>query len=289
MGAKVNFLPIPFFRKDKVEAKSSKAHRRGFWEFISEKVTRFPIIRIVAIGAPMLVASFFYFEIETGLNGVDTFPEGTQTRNAFFVMEKEFSFGLVNPTEVVIEGDINNPGVQAAIDELRTSPATLQNLQLLPGPVVNATGDLAVLTVIIQGEPRSQPAVDVVSAIRDEHILAAFDGVDAEVLVGGVSAEAADVLSIVADYTPIVFAFVLGFSFLILMLVFRSIVISCDEPPFGGHRLRTAGSSVSKGGWNRAAGIPTRRCRRCVDTLFLVLHTVRAFHGLPRISAQPHP
>ncbi len=225
MGPRVNFLPIPFFRRDRVEADSPKAHRRGFWEFITEKVTKFPIISVVAIGVPMLVASFFYFDIETGLNGVDTFPEGAQTRDAFFVMEKEFSFGLVNPTEVVIEGDINNPGVQAAIDELRTSLATLPSLQLLPGPVVNATGDLAVQTVIIQGEPRSQAAVDVVSAIRDEHIPAAFDGVDAEVLVGGVSAEAADVFSIVAQYTPIVFAFVLGFSFLILMLVFRSIVI----------------------------------------------------------------
>ena len=39
------------------------------------------------------------------------------------------------------------------------------------------------------------------------------------------TSEAADVFSIVQGYTPIVFAFVLGFSFLVLMLVFRSIVI----------------------------------------------------------------
>ena len=81
------------------------------------------------------------------------------------------------------------------------------------------------LTIIIPGEPRSQPAVDVVSTIRDQYVPAAFDGVPADVLVGGVTAEAADVFSIVRVYTPIVFAFVLGCSFLILMLVFRSIVI----------------------------------------------------------------
>ncbi len=61
--------------------------------------------------------------------------------------------------------------------------------------------------------------------IRGEYIPAAFDGVDAEVFVGGVTAEASDVFSIVQTYTPIVFTFVLGFSFLVLMLVFRSIVI----------------------------------------------------------------
>ena len=63
------------------------------------------------------------------------------------------------------------------------------------------------------------------AALRDEHIPAAFDGVAAEVYVGGVTAEAADFFGIVDVYTPIVFAFVLGLSFIILMLVFRSIVI----------------------------------------------------------------
>ena len=63
------------------------------------------------------------------------------------------------------------------------------------------------------------------STIRDEYVPSAFDGVDAEVVVGGVTSEAADVYSIIRSYTPVVFAFVLGLSFLILMLVFRSIVI----------------------------------------------------------------
>ena len=57
------------------------------------------------------------------------------------------------------------------------------------------------------------------------YIPAAFDGVPAEVYVGGVTAEATDFFGIVDTYTPIVFAFVLGLSFILLMLVFRSIVI----------------------------------------------------------------
>ena len=44
-------------------------------------------------------------------------------------------------------------------------------------------------------------------------------------MVGGLSSEASDVFSIIDRYTPIVFTFVLGFSFIVLMLVFRSIVI----------------------------------------------------------------
>ena len=64
-----------------------------------------------------------------------------------------------------------------------------------------------------------------VTDIRERYVPPAFEGVAAEVLVGGITAEVADTFSIVDRYTPIVFAFVLGCSFLILMVVFRSIVI----------------------------------------------------------------
>ena len=63
------------------------------------------------------------------------------------------------------------------------------------------------------------------AALREVHVADAFDGVPAEVHVGGVTAEATDFFNIVDVYTPIVFAFVLGLSFIILMLAFRSIVI----------------------------------------------------------------
>ncbi len=224
MGSRVNLLPIPFIGRGKVETPEAQHH--GFWEFVTVKVTRFPIISVLAIGIPMLAAIFFYFDIKTGLNGVDAFPEGAQTRESFFVMEEEFSFGLVNPTEIVVDGDINSPGVQEAIGKLQASLMGDSRLLVPPvPPEVNSSGDLALLTVIIPGEPSSQAAVDVVTTIRDQYIPSAFGGVDAEALVGGVTAEATDVFSIVATYTPIVFAFVLGFSFIILMLVFRSIVI----------------------------------------------------------------
>ena len=95
----------------------------------------------------------------------------------------------------------------------------------LPSQEANADGDLALLTLPFPGEPNSRAATAKMSTLREEHIPAAFDGVPAKVYVGGVTAEAADFFGIVDVYTPIVFAFVLGLSFIILMLVFRSIVI----------------------------------------------------------------
>ena len=223
LGPRINHLPIPFFGKARI--RPSESSGQGFWELITRVVTRSPVISIIVVGAPMLAATVFYFQIQTGINGVDAFPEDAQTREAFFVMEEHFSFGLVNPTDIVIDGDIDSPQVQQAIGKFQASLAAHQGLQVIPVPIVNDTRDLALVTVIIPGEPRSQTAVDVVETIRGQYLPAAFDGVDAAAFVGGVTAETTDVFSIVQGYTPIVFALVLGFSFLVLMLVFRSIVI----------------------------------------------------------------
>ena len=223
LGPRINHLPIPFFGKARI--RPSESTGQGFWELITRVVTRHSVVSVILIGAPMVAATVFYFQIQTGINGVDAFPEGAQTREAFFVMEEHFSFGLVNPTEIVVDGDIDSPQVQQAIGKLQASLAAHQGLQVIPTLGVNDAGDLALLTVIIPGESRSQAAVAVVETIRDQYVPAAFNGVDAQVFIGGVTSEAADVFSIVQRYTPIVFTFVLGFSFLVLMLVFRSIVI----------------------------------------------------------------
>ena len=208
--------------------------QHGFWEFITAKVMKYPVISVLAVGIPMVIATYFYFDIETGLNGVDVFPEGTQTRDAFFVMEEKFSFGLVNPTEIVVDGDLADPQVQEGMQNLALLLHQDPVFQLLPPDPIGSpevvwtpspSGDLALLMVVIPGEPSSRPAVDAVNALRDSHIPTAFGGAPAEVLVGGVTAVTADVFEITERYTPIVFAFVLGFSFIILMLVFRSIVI----------------------------------------------------------------
>ena len=167
-GDHLNRLPVPFFGRKATQVSSgTDGSGDGFWEMMTRMVMRYPLISILVVGVPMVFVTLFYFQwpgINTGLNGVSAFPEGAETREAFFVMEEEFSFGVVNPTDMVTD-------------------------------------------------------------IRERYVPEAFAGVAAEVLVGGITAEVADTFSIVDRYTPVVFAFVLGCSFLILMVVFRSIVI----------------------------------------------------------------
>ena len=230
-GDRINRWAVPFFgRRLKQAGRQSDGEGHGFWDRVTYAVMRYPVVSIIAVSAPMIVIILFYFfwpGIKTGLNGVDVFPEGAETREAFFVIEEAFPFGFgaVNPTEIVVDGAIDSPEVQEAMGKLMASLAAHQGLTVVPFPTVNEARDLALITVLIPGEASRIETVDVVKRIRSDYIPAAFRGVDAEALVGGTSAITADVFDIVDRYTIPVFAFVLGFSFIVLMLVFRSIVI----------------------------------------------------------------
>ena len=64
------------------------------------------------------------------------------------------------------------------------------------------------------------------SKLREESIPEAFDGTDAEVLVGGTSSENIDYFDSVIDPAPFVIAFVLLLTFVLLTIVFRSVVVA---------------------------------------------------------------
>ncbi|MXZ45698.1 MAG: MMPL family transporter [Chloroflexi bacterium] len=226
LGPRVNRLSIPFFGRGRIDRPSPGEHTGGgFWDVTTALVMRFPVIGLLAVGIPMVVATTFYFQIQTGINGVDKLPEGARTRAAFEVLEAHptLSFGVANPVEIAIDGDPTDPRVQAATEQLVASLAGVS--PAVPVIETNPAGDLALMRVVLPGEPSSPETVEAVNLIRDELVPAAFEGAPATVTVGGISSVASDVFAITERYTPIVFAFVLGFSFIVLMLVFRSIVI----------------------------------------------------------------
>ncbi len=224
LGPKVDLLSIPFFRRKGGE--ESHEHREhGFWERTTVIVTKVPWVSFLIVAAPMVVAIVYYFQIETGLNGVETLPDGSVTKEAFFVLEKEFAFGLASPSDIVIEGNIGDPQVQGAIAKLTQLLVEDPRFPIPPLLDPSSSSEIALIKLALPGHPTGEDAVALMSVLRDEHIPAAFTGVPVEVNVGGQSAASAEIFQVVDQYTPIVFAFVLGFSFIVLLLVFRSIVI----------------------------------------------------------------
>ena len=90
---------------------------------------------------------------------------------------------------------------------------------------VNDQRNLALLSVPVAGDATSVATRDAIKRLRNTHVPAAFAGVDATVLVTGETALNIDFFKVADNAALVVFPFVLGMSFLLLLLVFRSIVV----------------------------------------------------------------
>jgi RND superfamily putative drug exporter len=179
---------------------------------------------LVAVGI-LLVLALPLVGIKTGFSGISTYPDGIQSKQAFTVLSRDFTAGgLTSPAQIVVDGEVRSPAVTAAIGRLQAAlkadpafgPSTLQ---------INRAGDLALVSVPVNGDPSSQAATAAVHHLRTVSIPAAFDGVDATVKVGGETAGGIDFFDLSQFYTPLGIALVLALSFLLLLVVFRSVVL----------------------------------------------------------------
>ncbi|MCC6790545.1 MAG: MMPL family transporter [Thermomicrobiales bacterium] len=195
----------------------------GFWGRMTRLVMARPVFSVVIASGLLIASALPYIDLDSGQSGVETLPEG-KIRTAYELLDRDFPAGRLAPVQVVVDGE-RSARIENGIDGLIASLAS----ETAFGPVEsiewNEANDLALIRIPLTVEGSSPLAVDAVETLRDELIPAAFAGMTGDVLVTGAPAENADFEAVVQTYTPIVFAFVLGLSFLLLMLAFRSLVV----------------------------------------------------------------
>ena len=220
LGDRVNRLTLPFIGR---RGQTSEG-RGGFWGWSTRAVMARPVISVAATGALLLAAALPVVGINLGSVGISSLPEDSDARHAFDVINREFSDGVLTADIVIDARDVNDPAVQEAIGELRAALAADEFFGASELEI-NGAGDLALVSVAMPGDFSSAESKEALSRLRGEYIPAAFDQAPAEVYVGGPTAETVDSVQMQQDYLPLVFTFVLGFSFLLLLVVFRSIVV----------------------------------------------------------------
>jgi RND superfamily putative drug exporter len=222
MGDKVNAMRIPLVQRRK--AGQPPEASGGFWSWTSRAVMRRPAVSL-ALAAGVLVAfAAPAFDLNQGDTGLSVLPDGLRSTEAFIVLQEQFGFGQNLPAVIVIDGRTDAESVQAAIERLEAAVASdpaFVNSELEVHPDAN----LAVLRAWPAGDPLDKQAMDAVERLRADHIQAVFAGVPARAMVTGDTARLVDLTAASDTYTPIVIALVLGLSFLLLMVAFRSIVI----------------------------------------------------------------
>jgi uncharacterized membrane protein YdfJ with MMPL/SSD domain len=200
----------------------------GIWNAITVNVMKRPYLSMLFAVVVLLFMSYFYLDLEKGTSGISVLPDEIPAKQGFQKLDEKFGFGSDAPALVVIDGDVGADPIASAIDKLEKLMISDDGLQP-PEVRVEADQNLAVLQSNIPGDPNNQAALNTIRDLRNIHIPEAFTGVPEgsyEILVGGNTAEVVDSVKITDEYLPIVIAAVLGLSFILLLLAFRSITIS---------------------------------------------------------------
>jgi len=223
LGDRVNKFRIPFIQRGKTALTYESP--TGFWAWIARTVTRVPVLSLVIVIAILGSAAIPFFDRDTGMSGISGIPDYLRAKQGYLVLQEEFHIGMDTPTQIVIDGDINADEIQGGISRLQMF---LEADIAFAGSSVALYPDsnLAVINAYISGDSMSLQSMNSVENLRNEVIPQSFADSPVRVLVTGDTAFMVDFNDTTSTYTPFIFAYVLALSFIILLLAFRSVVIS---------------------------------------------------------------
>ena len=213
---RVDALRLPI-----VGRKTADRAEGRFWRAVVERVLRRPALSLAVSVALLVAASLPILGMNVGNAGVSTLPDDLASKRGYLALQRDFGGRTPNPVQVVVE-NASSPAVRQGLEELQRGLA--QDPQFGPGSIRSA-GDVAVLEAPVRGDPTGDEAVGAVRELREE-VDPAFAGTEADPLVGGTTSENVDYFDNVTNPAPLVFAFVLALSLILLTVAFRSVAVA---------------------------------------------------------------
>ena len=217
VGDGVNRLRVPFL------GRGGEGH--GFWARLVNGVMARPWVSAIAAAAVLLALASPVRLLHLGESDLSTFPTSVDGVQAYAALQEHWPQGtLLNLTVVA-----TNAGQPATKEALANVTPALLAIKGLSGPAttgVSTDGSAGWVTVVMSGSQNDQANWDLVRQVRSQAVPAAFAGLSGtSVYVTGDAAYSMDGTQVYTDGMVRIFFFVLGFSFLLLMLVFHSIAI----------------------------------------------------------------
>jgi RND superfamily putative drug exporter len=211
--------------KGRIPFASRLGRERSLWAPIVDGVLRRPALSAAASVAVLLALAFPALGMDVSLPGSDSLSRAIPAVRATDHVRAAFPAHNA-PMHVVIEAnDVTTPAIAQAERRFRAQIAGHRDL--FPGPVaieVSADRSLARLSIPSAGGGADATSKRALSTLR-ETSEATLGRTGATVSLDGFTAQTADFNASLKRNTPIVFAFVLGAAFLLLLVTFRSLVI----------------------------------------------------------------
>jgi putative drug exporter of the RND superfamily len=194
------------------------------WLRWAEDVAARPWRSTIAALAVLIVLAIPLLDLQLGQNDISALPKSTTARQSAEGLREGFGQGSIGPLLIASEFDSPGeakqliPGLQKAIDETA-------NVVGVSPPTFDPHGTVAVFSAISESAPWDDETVELVEGLRATTIPAAVKGTDAAVYVGGQTAGYIDLATQIGDKLPLMIAIVVGLSFIVLLLAFRSLLV----------------------------------------------------------------
>jgi RND superfamily putative drug exporter len=198
----------------------------GFWLRWSKMVERRPVLWGAVALAIIGVLATPFFSLRLGLSDQGNDPKGTTTRTSYDLLASGFGPGFNGPLQLVAE--TTTPEQAAVMEQLATT------IQGQPGvavvtPVTTIPAkdgkQVALFVIYPTSAPQDAATTDLIDHLREGVIPAAVGSSGLTVYVGGITAIFADFATVLNGKLPVFIGVVVLLSFLLLMLVLRSLLV----------------------------------------------------------------
>jgi uncharacterized membrane protein YdfJ with MMPL/SSD domain len=214
----VNRFRLPFVGRPRAEGS-------GLWGRVVRATMRRPVVSFLVSAGMLLALASPVLRLHIGQGDFASFPDSIDSVQAINLMNEKWPQGSTLQLQVIVT-KADEPATQAAIERLSDEVLALDGIS---GPVdtqLSQDGTVALVSYVMSGGQNDVANRTIVRDMRADvvpRIFGSLDGVEA--LVTGDAAYTADVVGFYERGTPLVFVFVLGFSFVLLLVAFHSIVI----------------------------------------------------------------
>ncbi|MFC1228265.1 MULTISPECIES: MMPL family transporter [Streptomyces] len=206
--------------RGKAQEKAQRPNMGTRWaRFVVRRPVAVLLLGVVGLGAAAIPAS----SLELGLPDDGSQPTSTTQRRAYDLLSEGFGPGFNGPLVVVVDAK-GSDDPDAVFRQTGDDIKALDDVVSVSPAAPNKTGDTATITVVPDSKPSSVATEDLVHDIRDAGAGIKAD-TGADVLVTGATAMNIDVSQKLNDALVPYLTLVVGLAFLLLIVVFRSILV----------------------------------------------------------------
>jgi RND superfamily putative drug exporter len=219
LGHRIDRLKVPFLRQiDDSEAAREKTLVARWGRFVTAHAR---VVFVVLLLAGLVLAGTSAL-VRLGAADQGTQPEEQTARRAYDLLAEGFGPGFNGPIPIVV--DVN--GDEEAPQRIYDSVRNLDGVASAGEPQLNDEESVAIVFVTPEFAPQDEKTEQLVDRLRNDVIPAAVGNGNAVAYVSGLTAAFADIGDRIMERLPLFLLYIIGVTFIVLAMAFRSIVIS---------------------------------------------------------------